>query len=100
MPEPENVPSDDDIELEKLLPWIEFGCWTAIALFPFLYWVNGPAVSTDQYVMRNILIGVAVVGALGLRFWHWRSMRHVDTFANCHGSESALASNEATESSE
>lgn len=76
MSEIESV-SSDDIDLDELLPWIEFGCWTAIVLFPFLYWVNGPAVSTDQYVMRNILICVAVVGAFGLRFWNYRTKRRI-----------------------
>jgi hypothetical protein len=66
---------ENDIELKELLPWIEFGCWTAIVLFPFLYWVNGPAVSIDQYVMRNILIGVALIGAFGLRYWNWRTTK-------------------------
>jgi hypothetical protein len=45
--------AEDDLQLYEVLAWIEFGCWTAIALFPFLYWVNGPAVSTDQYVVRK-----------------------------------------------
>jgi hypothetical protein len=40
-----------------------------------LYYVNGPAVSRDQYVMRTILIVVAVVGAIGLRAWNWRKLR-------------------------
>lgn len=78
----------DDIELDELLPWIEFGCWTAIALFPFLYWVNGPAVSTDQYVMRNILISVAVIGAFGLRYWNWRTKRRDGGNNSCGAKES------------
>lgn len=66
---------DDDLRLEELLPLIEFACWTAILLFPFLYYVNGPAVSTDQFVVRTILVIVAVVGALSLRVWNWRVRR-------------------------
>jgi hypothetical protein len=89
---------EDDIRLDELLPWIEFGCWTAIVLFPFLYWVNGPAVSTDQYVMRNILIVVAVSGAFGLRFWNWRARRRVRSQTNGDGSESVQLSEESAES--
>lgn len=66
---------DDEVRLDELLPLIEFGCWTAIVLFPFLYYVNGPAVSTDQFVVRTILVIVAVVGAVSLRFWNWRARR-------------------------
>lgn len=72
---------DDDIEIESLLNWLEFASWTAIALFPFLYWVNGPAVSTDQYVVRSILVVVAVVSAIGLRSWHWWSNRPATSVA-------------------
>ena len=37
----------EELDLEECLHWFEFACWTAIALFPFLYWVNGAAVSTE-----------------------------------------------------
>ncbi|MCA9122726.1 MAG: hypothetical protein H6822_20610 [Planctomycetaceae bacterium] len=56
------------VKLDELLSWVEFGCWAAIAFFPFLCWLNGPAVSSDQYVMRTILIVVVVLGAFALRF--------------------------------
>jgi len=45
----------------------EFACWTAVALAPFLTWVNGPPVSTDQAVVRTIVVGLALTGAIGLR---------------------------------
>jgi len=66
---------EDEIRLEELLPLLEFGCWTAIVLFPFLYFVNGPAVSTDQLVVRTILVITAVTGAVVLRIWNWRARR-------------------------
>lgn len=90
--------TEDDIRLDELLPWIEFGCWTAIVLFPFLYWVNGPAVSTDQYVMRNILIVVSVTGAFGLRFWNWRARCRVRSQTNGDGSESVQSTEESAKS--
>lgn len=78
MPAKESEPvttAEDDLSWAELLRWVEYGCWTALALFPMLYWVNGPTVSTDQYVMRTILIVVASVGAVGLRLWHWRKVK-------------------------
>ena len=72
---PQREDTGDDLQLDELLPWMEFACWTAIAIFPFLSWINGPAVSTDQYVMRNILIVLAFVGAFGLRYWNYQFRR-------------------------
>lgn len=66
----------EELELKALLQWCEFGCWSAIMMFPLLYWVNGPSVSTDQAVMRTILIVLTVAGASGLRLYHWRAGRH------------------------
>lgn len=86
---PDDDPTTDELALDELLPWIEFGCWTAIALFPFLYWVNGPAVSTDQYVMRNILMITAVVGAVGLRVWNWRATRQAESGGTSGAANSA-----------
>lgn len=64
---------DEDITIKEVLYWGEFCSWTALALSPFLYWVNGPAVSTDQFVMRTGLVCLAAVTAIGLRvyktFW-------------------------------
>jgi len=62
MTEPVEV-DDDDLSLEELLPWLEFGCWTALVLAPILYYVNGPSVSTDQAVVRTGLVIAAAVGA-------------------------------------
>jgi hypothetical protein len=67
--------TDDDLSLEELLPWLEFGCWTALVLAPILYYVNGPSVSTDQAVVRTGLIILAAVGAITLRFVNWRRNR-------------------------
>lgn len=51
--------------------WAELFCWTALALSPMLYWINGPAVSTDQFVVRTALVVLAACGAVGLRFIAW-----------------------------
>ena len=59
----------EDNEQDPGIPlWaVELGCWTMVALAPFLYWVNGPAVSTDQLVMRSGLVGFALGGGIVLR---------------------------------
>ncbi|MGO8749821.1 MAG: hypothetical protein ACLQNE_28080 [Thermoguttaceae bacterium] len=50
------------------LPWpAEFCCWTTVALAPLLTWVNGPAVSADQFVVRTALFCLALAGGIGLR---------------------------------
>mgnify|MGYP007059595633 FL=1 len=36
---------EEQLTPDQLRGWVEFGCWTIVALAPFLYWANGPAVS-------------------------------------------------------
>lgn len=64
---------DQEPELtpREIRGWAEFCCWTALALAPFLYWVNDPAVSTDQFVVRTALVVLAACGAIGLRLAAW-----------------------------
>jgi hypothetical protein len=64
---------DDDISWDELLRWLEFGGWTALALTPMLYFVNGPAVSQDQFVVRCGIVTIASGLGIGLssrRFLH------------------------------
>ena len=58
---------DREISLDELLGWLEFGGWTTLALAPMLYYVNGPAVSPDQFVVRSILVALAAVAAVSIR---------------------------------
>jgi hypothetical protein len=74
MTEPTDA-SGDDISLDELLPWVEFGCWTALVLAPILYYVNGPSVSSDQAVVRTGLVIVAALGTAILRVVNWRRGR-------------------------
>jgi hypothetical protein len=55
----------------ELFYYAEFGCWTALLLAPFLYWVNGPAVSTDQSVVRTTVVIIAACGVIGFRLRAW-----------------------------
>lgn len=50
----------------------EYGCWAALVLFPFLRWINGPAVSTDQFVVQIAIVVAATLGAVGLRIYNLR----------------------------
>lgn len=66
----------EHIEEPELTPrqvggWLEFCCWTTLVLAPFLYWANGPAVSTDQFVVRTSLVAMAAVGVAGFRTYSW-----------------------------
>jgi hypothetical protein len=68
-------PNEEEITPAEIRGWLEFGCWTTLALAPFLYWVNGPAVSQDQLVVRTILVLIAACGAAGLRTYSWLRRR-------------------------
>jgi len=54
---------------EPVDPWFmaEFCCWTMVLLAPILTWVNGPAVSTDQFVVRTAVFALALIGGVCLR---------------------------------
>lgn len=54
---------------EELRGWLEFTCWTTLALAPFLYSVNWPAASTDQFVARTALVILAACGAIDFRLF-------------------------------
>lgn len=63
--------NNNDITPAELSGWIEFACWTTVAIAPFLYWVNGPAVSTDQLVVRTALVTLALIAGLAIRVTKW-----------------------------
>jgi hypothetical protein len=61
----------DEVSLRDLAGWFEFGCWTTLALCPVLYYVNGPAVSHDQFIVRTGLVVMALAGAVPLLLRRW-----------------------------
>ena len=61
-----DFPPDDPITIAQFIPWLEFGGWTALALTPMLYFLNGPAVSPDQFVVRCGLTVMAITLGPGL----------------------------------
>jgi hypothetical protein len=71
-------PTDDELSSAEVRYWVEFACWTTLALAPFLYWINGPAVSQDQFVVRTAFVIIAAVGAAGLRAYKLLRQRRRD----------------------
>jgi hypothetical protein len=59
----------EEIHFRDLAPAIEFVCWLAVVLLPVLRWINGPAVTSDQFVIQVALFAVALVCGSGLRFY-------------------------------
>ena len=67
---------EQELTTAEILGWSEFACWTMLVLTPFLYWVNGPSVSTDQFVVRTALVILSALGAVILRVVNWRRAKH------------------------
>jgi hypothetical protein len=63
--------NDEPMTTAELIGWLEFGCWIIVALAPFLYWVNGPAVSTDQSVVRTAFVTLVLIGGTVIRVAKW-----------------------------
>jgi hypothetical protein len=66
---------NDELSLPELLGWAEFCSWSALAMAPIIYWLQGESVSHDQFVVRTVLVLLAAAGGIGLRCraWHRRS---------------------------
>lgn len=73
MPDSEdtNDGETEEITLSDVSPAIEFMCWVVVLLAPFLRWVNGAAVTTDQFYFQITLFSTALLGAIGLRIYHY-----------------------------
>jgi len=67
--EQEMLEANEEICFADLAPAFEFMCWTVVALAPFLRWVNGAAVTDDQWWIQVFLFGSALTGALSLRIY-------------------------------
>jgi hypothetical protein len=61
--------SPEEIHFRDVVPALEFVCWTVVLLAPILRWINGPAVTTDQFVVQISLFGLALLGAISLRLY-------------------------------
>jgi len=60
----------EEIAFSDISPAIEFMCWVVVCLSPFLRWVNGAAVTTDQFYIQVALFSSALLGAIALRVMH------------------------------
>jgi len=69
MPETEKHCPDnpDEITFSDISPAIECMCWVVVFLSPFLQWVNGAAMTTDQFCIQMTLFSVALIGVVFLR---------------------------------
>lgn len=66
----------DEIDRDAILGWTEFCAWAALVLTPILWGLQGPSVSTDQFVVRTALVAIAATAGIGLRIRAWiRRMR-------------------------
>jgi len=60
----------EEITFSDISPAIEFMCWVVVFLSPFLRWVNGAAVTADQFHIQVALFSAALTGAVALRVVH------------------------------
>lgn len=76
-PEPPRVnePTADAMTPQEVLGWAEFCCWSALVMTPLIWWLQGPSVSTDQFVVRTALVVISATGGIALRFVALRRKR-------------------------
>ena len=62
-----------DQQKQPISPWMdsELGCWIIAVVAAITTWLNGPAVSTDQAVVRGLVFGLALVGGVSIRVAKW-----------------------------
>ena len=65
--------SPQDVHFRDVAPAIEFACWVVVLLAPLLRLVNGPAVTSDQFVIQVSLFAMALIGGVGLRLYQFFS---------------------------
>jgi hypothetical protein len=65
--------SEQTISFRDVAPALEFACWVVVGLAPLLRWINGAAVTDDQFYIQCTIVVLGIVGAAGLHFYNWRS---------------------------
>lgn len=73
MDNPQPVKNDK----EEILLWAEFCAWTMLVMTPIIWWLQGPSVSADQFVVRTALVVISATAAIGLRGRALLSRRHI-----------------------
>ena len=78
---PDVVEADDmkseAVDCRETLPAAEFCCWVVVLLAPMLRWINGAAVTDDQFYIQVGLTTLALLGAVTLRIVNWRRSRRL-----------------------
>jgi len=62
-------PVADEPDLGVVISWAEFCAWATLAMTPVIWWLQGPSVSTDQFVVRTSLLVISAATGLSLRIW-------------------------------
>lgn len=61
--------SNQEPHFRDIAPAIEFICWVVVLLAPLLRFINGPAVTDDQFVIQVTLFATAMLGGCILRLY-------------------------------
>lgn len=67
--------ANEQVNFHDVAPALEFLCWIVLLLIPFLRWVNGAAVTDDQFFVQCTMTTIALLGAISLRIYNWRNQR-------------------------
>lgn len=74
-PAAETDPPQRPLRFRQLLSGLEYCAWFVVALTPLLWIANGPSVTPDQRGFRILVVVVALLTAVLLRIYHWRTSR-------------------------
>ncbi len=61
--------TNEEQDFVQLLPWIEFCAWCSLVLTPIIWWLQGPSVSHDQFVVRTGMVVLSAIVAISFRLW-------------------------------
>jgi hypothetical protein len=59
--------SSNDWDPQEIVGWAEFCSWSALVMTPIIWWLQGPSVSTEQFVVRTALVVIAASASVVLR---------------------------------
>src|SRR5579871_40071 len=71
----------DELTSAETLYWAECFAWMMLVMTPIIWWLQGPSVSTDQFVVRKSLLVISGVAAIGLRIAALRRRRRSAPYA-------------------
>jgi hypothetical protein len=87
--------NSDELDFQEILAWGEVWCWMALVMTPLIWWLQGPSVSTDQFVIRTALVTLATAGCLGFRLRAW--IRRLRSSGSSKAGTSPTASNSGSQ---